>query len=147
MTTNDRMPAPEQASNEQHTRPETRALSRAECEEWIAGHDEARLGFDTGRGHRSVVVGYAVGAAEVLLLLPEYHPATGYVMGAPVTLEVEAAVAEDTFESVRATGVAYPGSATEAESWHPYGASWPPGVAAHPVHVPLEELEGALHAA
>ena len=127
--------------------PEPRHLSRAECAAWIAEHDEARLGFETGRGHRSVVVGYAVGADEVLLLLPEYHPATGYVLGSPVTLEVEAPLAEGSFETVRARGVAYPGDVAEARALHPYGAGWPAGVATHAVHVPLAELEGVVRAA
>ena len=137
----------DQARPDRPAPPESRHLSRAECEAWIAGHDEARLGFETGRGHRSVVVGYEVSAHEILLLLPEYHPATGYVVGAPVTLEVEGASTGGSWESVRASGVAYPGDPKEARSWHPYGASWPSGVATHAVHVPLEQVEGVLIAA
>ncbi len=127
--------------------PEPRSLTRAECRAWIAGHDEARLRFDTGRGPRSMVVGYAVRADEVLLLLPEYHPATGYLLDAPVVLEVEGAGDEGTWESVRASGVAYGGPAGESVSVRPYGASWPSGVATHTVHVPLDRVEGDLRAA
>ena len=124
-----------------------RHLSRAECEAWVAEHDEARLGFDTGRGHRSVVVGYEVRADEVVMLLPEYHPATGYVLGSTVTMEVEASLSGGSWESVRVSGVAHPGDVSEVGSVHPYGASWPPGVATHPVHVPLARLEGEVRAA
>ena len=123
------------------------ALTRVECEAWIADHGEARLGFDTGRGRRSVVVAYAVGADEVLLLLPEYHPATGYVLGAPVTLDVEAARTDGRWESVRASGVAYGVDQDDAEPFEPRGASWPSGVATHAVHVPLDRLEGVVRAA
>ena len=142
MTTSHPLPQTDHAPPGRPAPRERRSLSRDECEAWIAGHDEARLGFQTGRGHRSVVVAYEVSAHEVLLLLPEYHPATGYVVGLPVTLEVEGASTEGSWESVRASGVAYPGDQREARSWHPHGASWPSGVATHPVHVPLELLEG-----
>ncbi len=121
-------------------------LTRAECEAWIVGHAEARLGFDTGRGRRSVVVTYTTSADEVLLLLPEYHPATGYVLGAAVTLEVEAARSDGRWESVRASGVAYGTDGASSEP-HPRGASWPSGVATHAVHVPFDRLEGVLRAA
>jgi len=134
-------------SRERPASEQPRHLSRAECEAWIAGHEEARLGFDTGCGHRSVVVGYAVQADEVVMLLPEYHPATGYVLGSTVTLEVEDSLAEGSWESVRASGVAYPGDVSEVDSVHPYGADWPPGIATHPVHVPLARLEGVVRAA
>ena len=127
--------------------PAVHALTRTECEVWIAGHVEARLGFETGRGHRSVVVTYATRRDEVLLLLPEYHPATGYLLGSFVTLDVEAPATDGGWESVRASGVAYPGDDAEAGSVHPVGASWPAGVATHPVHVPLDRLEGVLRAA
>lgn len=128
-------------------RPSRRLLSRDECEAWIAGHHEARLGFWTGRGRRFVVIGYAVTAHEVLLLMPECHPATGYVVGSAVTLEVDGALTGGGWESVRAVGVASSEDQQEAGSWHPYGASWPPGIATHAVHVPLAELEGFVRAA
>jgi hypothetical protein len=124
-----------------------RNLTRAECEAWIVGHDEARLGFDTGRGHRSVVVGYAIRADEVVLLLPEYHPATGYLVDAAVTLEVEGASGDGVWESVRACGVAYLGAPAEDATAHPRGAAWPAVVATHTVHVPLAEVEGLVRAA
>lgn len=143
MTTAHR-PAP---SRNAPARPEARSLTRAECRAWIAGHDEARLRFDTGRGPRSVVVGYAVRADEVLLLLPEYHPATGYLLDAPVVLEVDGAAPEGAWETVRASGVAYLGRTDESVPVRPYGASWPPGVAARTVHVPLDRVEGVLRAA
>lgn len=126
-----------------------RPLSPAECRRWLADHAVARLGFETGRGHRSVVVGYDVSiegdADEVLLLLPEYHPATGYVVGAAVTIEVEDR-ADGRWESVRATGVAYLDD-SGADRPAPYGARWPEGVATHEVHVPLARVEGFVRAA
>jgi hypothetical protein len=124
-----------------------RRLSRAECRAWIATHDEARLRFQTGRGPRSVVVGYALAPGEVVLLLPEYHPATGYLVDAAVTIEVEGASGDGVWESVRASGVAYRGAPAEAATLHPYGARWPTGVATHTVHVPLAEVEGVVRAA
>lgn len=123
-----------------------RRLDVAECRAWIVGHDEARLGFDTGRGHRSVVVAYTVGADEILLLLPEYHPATGYLVDAQVTLEVEGAPVQGAWKTVRASGLAYLGRPSDT-AVHPRGASWPPGVATHTVHVPLARVEGVLRAA
>jgi hypothetical protein len=123
-----------------------RRLDLAECRAWIVGHDEARLGFDTGRGHRSVVVAYVVGTDEILLLLPEYHPATGYLADAQVTLDVEGVPAEGSWSTVRASGLAYLGLASDT-AVHPRGASWPPGVATHTVHVPLAQVEGVLRAA
>jgi hypothetical protein len=125
----------------------THRLSGVRCREWIAQHEEARLGFETGHGPRSVVIGYAVCGDEVVLLLPEYHPATGYLVDAPVTLEVEGASASGAWVAVRASGVAHPGAATERDVVHPYGATWPEGVATHTVHVPLAHLEGLVRAA
>lgn len=129
------------------TQSATSPLTREECEAWIAGHVEARLGFDTGRGRRSVVVTYSAGADEVLLLLPEYHPATGYVVGSSVTLDVEAARTDGRWESVRASGIAYGGDDTVADQLRPDGASWPSGVATHAVHVPFASIEGVVRAA
>ena len=124
-----------------------RHLSRAECHAWIFGHDEARLGFDTGRGHRSVVVTYAARADEVLLLLPEYHPAAGYVLGSRVTLDVEATRTDGRWETVRASGVAYEGDDLEGGAGRPGHGSWPPGVVTHTVHVPFASVEGVVRAA
>lgn len=125
-----------------------RQLSPAECRRWLAQHAVGRLGFQTGRGPRSVVIGYDVriegDVDEVLLLLPEYHPATGYVVGSPVTIEVEDET-RDGWETVRATGVAY--LETGPDPAQPYGARWPEGVATHEVHVPLARLEGVVRAA
>ncbi len=124
----------------------TSTLTRVECEAWITGHAEARLGFDTGRGRRSVVVTYTAGVDEILLVLPEYHPATGYVVGSSVTLEVEAARSDGRWECVRASGVAYGSDGASSEP-HPRGASWPSGVATHAVRVPLDRVEGVVRAA
>lgn len=116
----------------------SRALSRAECEAWIARHHEARLGYQTGRGHRSVVVPYILAAHEVVLVLPEYHPATGYLLDAPVTLDVEASAVRGAWEDVRVSGVAYPAADPEV------APGWPDGVATHTVRIPLTRLEGVL---
>ena len=124
----------------------THPLTRAECEAWIADHAEARLGFDTGRGHRSVVVSYVLLTGEVLILLPEYHPATGYAPGSRVTLDVEATRTDGRWESVRASGVAYGGD-REPGLARLASASWPAGVATHTVHVPLALVEGEVRAA
>ena len=69
------------------------------------------------------------------------------MLGSTVTVDVEASLAEGAWESVRVSGVAYPGDLSEVGSLHPYGADWPPGVATHPVHVPLARLEGVVRAA
>lgn len=129
--------------------PQQRGLSPSECRHRLAQHAVARLGFETGRGPRSVVVGYDVAvegdADEVLLLLPEYHPATGYVVGAPVTIEVEDRT-DGGWEVVRATGIAYLGTDGPSRT-RPYGALWPAGVATHEVHVPIARVECVVRAA
>jgi len=45
-----------------------RRLSPHECKAWVCSHHEGRLGYQSGRGHRSVVVFYAVAGDQIWLV-------------------------------------------------------------------------------
>ena len=50
-----------------------RRLSAHECKAWLCSHHEGRLGYQSGRGHRSVVVSYAIADDQILVRLPDYN--------------------------------------------------------------------------
>ncbi len=63
-------------------------LTGPECRAWISERSEGRLGHQTGRGRRTVVVNYAVTDDQVVLRLPEYNEICQYALGRLVTLNV-----------------------------------------------------------
>ena len=69
-----------------------RKLSPHECKAWICSHHEGRLGYQSGRGHRWVVVSYAVAGDQILVRLPDYNDIVHYAPGERVTLEVDGAI-------------------------------------------------------
>ena len=66
-----------------------RRLSPHECKAWLCSHHEGRLGYQSGRGHRSVVVSYAVAGDQILVRLPDYNDIVHYAPGAEVSLDVD----------------------------------------------------------
>ena len=66
-----------------------RRLSPHECKAWLCSHHEGRFGYQSGRGHRSVVVSYAVAGDQILVRLPDYNDIVHYAPGAEVSLDVD----------------------------------------------------------
>ena len=66
-----------------------RRLSVHECKAWICSHHEGRFGYQSGRGHRSVVVSYAVAGDQILVRLPDYNDIVHYAPGSEVSLDVD----------------------------------------------------------
>ena len=134
------------------TRPDTpraarRALTNVECRSWIAGLHEGRLGHQTGRGAREVVVNYAVTDGQLLFRLPEYNEICQYAWGRQITMRVCALSANDTATEVVVSGVGY------LDDDQAFGAGdidlaehWPNGVSTHLMCLDLADVHGSTNA-
>ena len=87
-----------------HREPQ-RKLSAGECRAVLASHHEGRLGYQSGRGPRSVVVSYAITEDAIMMRLPDYNDAVHYAPGAEVRLEVDGLVPAG-MDEVLVTGTA-----------------------------------------
>jgi hypothetical protein len=81
-----------------------RRLSPHECKAWVCSHHEGRLGYQSGRGHRSVVVFYAVAGNQILVRLPDYNDIVRYAPGAEISLAVDGGTPAAHRETVTVTG-------------------------------------------
>jgi hypothetical protein len=121
-----------------------RALTKLECRSWIGGRHEGRLGHQTGRGARTVVVNYAVTDSQLLFRLPEYNEICQYAPGREITMSVSSHNTNHTSTEVVVTGVGYleddrahgPGSVDLAEHW-------PTGVSTHLLCLDLADVHGS----
>jgi len=102
------------------------------------------LGYQSGRGHRCVVVSYAVTGDQILVRLPDYNDIVRYAPGAEVSLDVEGGTAAAHRETVIVTGMA-----ELAESAHrplidqaAFVENWPPDVPTSIICLPLNAMEG-----
>jgi len=122
-----------------------RALTNFECRTWMCDHDEGRLGYQTGRGPRAVVVRYVVIDDVVVFVLPEYNEICQYAPGRTITLTVSALTDNDTFTEVVVTGIGHPAEneALLAENIEP-PEHWPTSVTTHTVCLDLTRLEGSI---
>ena len=126
-----------------------RALTPGECRRWLQQHHEGRLGYQSGRGPRSVVVSYAIAGDEVLVRVPDYNDIAQYAPGTRVTLAVDGTVEPTVpggpaIEEVSVAGVAeHAGQADqpEVESVR-FDESWPTGIKTSVVSLPLTQLTG-----
>ena len=87
-----------------------RRLSPHECKAWVCSHHEGRLGYQSGRGHRSVVVFYAVADDQILVRLPDYNDIVHYAPGAEISLDVDGGTPAAHRETVTVTATVPPGS-------------------------------------
>jgi hypothetical protein len=124
-----------------------RWLTAAECRAWLAERSEGRLGHDTGRGRRAVVVPYAVTDGRLVFRLPEYNEINQYAPGRPITLEVDSACpCPEVHHQVTVTGIGYrpdvedpPTDAVEPDR------VWPPGHASHLLCLDLTDIRGCIY--
>ena len=122
-------------------RPSPRRLTSRECRAWLADHHEGRLGYQSGRGPRCVVVSYALAGDQVLVQVPDYNEIAHYAPGAEVAFEVDGRQA-DHRESVRVRGrAALAGPASKVDE-SAFTEHWPAGVCTSVVCLPLSALEG-----
>jgi Pyridoxamine 5'-phosphate oxidase len=121
-----------------------RRLSRHECTAWIGSHQEGRLGYQSGRGHRSVVVCYAVAGDQILVRLPDYNDIVHYAPGAEVSLDVDGGTPAAHHETVIVTGTAVLADSGERPSIDQavFAEDWPADVRTSVLCLPLNTVEG-----
>ena len=121
-----------------------RRLSPHECKAWVCSHHEGRLGYQSGRGHRSVVVSYAVAGDQILVRVPDYNDIARYAPGAEISLAVDGGTPAAHRETVTVTG-----TAELAEKYQPplidqaaFEEEWPSDVRTSIICLPLNAVEG-----
>ena len=123
-------------------------LTGPECRAWLSERSEGRLGHQTGRGRRIVVVNYAVTDDQVVVRLPEYNEICQYALGRLVTLNVSGTCSNTRLRTeVAVTGVGHfregdidlPDTVDLAEHW-------PAGMATHLMCLDLSDIEGSARA-
>ena len=110
---------------------------------WLRDHREGRLGYQTGRGPRAVVVLYAVADGQILMRLPDYNDIVHYAPGAQVTLEVAGAVTSTgDLGTVTVTGTAQLVGTEQIhiESDAVFAEPWPAGVTTSIIGLPIEDV-------
>ncbi len=120
--------------------PASRRMSNRECRDWLSSHHEGRLGYDSGRGPRSLVVSYAIADDAIMMRLPDYNDAVHYAPGAEVRLDVDGP-APDGRDAVRVIGTAIR-TDDDLSAPNPFAEEWPQGVATSVVRVPMTRVEG-----
>jgi hypothetical protein len=121
-----------------------RRLSLPECRAWLFSHHEGRLGYQSGRGHRCVVVSYAVAGDQVLVRLPDYNDIVHYAPGAEVSLDVDGGTPAAHRETVTVTGTAElaDGAQRPLIDQAAFQEDWPSDVRTSVICLPLSTMEG-----
>jgi hypothetical protein len=110
---------------------------------WLRDHREGRLGYETGRGPRAVVVLYAVAHGEILMRLPDYNDIVHYAPGEQVTLEVPGPVTPaGDLATVTVTGTAHLVGSEQIgiECDAVFTEPWPAGVSTTIIGLPMEDV-------
>lgn len=84
--------------------PVGRAMTTAQCRSWLTSHAEGRLGYQSGRGPRHVVVAYVLEGDDIVFRVPDFNEITQYAPGHRVNLTVSGRDGETTRQRVTATG-------------------------------------------
>jgi hypothetical protein len=121
-----------------------RRLSPLECMAWLCSHHEGRLGYQSGKGPRSVVVLYTVAGDQILVRLPDYNDIVHYAPGYEVKIEVDGGTPSAHRETVVVTGKA---ALARGDQELPidqtaFQEEWPPDIATSVICVPLTAIEG-----
>ena len=121
-----------------------RRLSPHECKAWLFSHHEGRLGYQSGRGPRSVVVSYAVAEDQVLVRLPDYNDIVRYAPGSEVSLDVDGGTPAAHRELVTVTGTAElaEGDKRPLIDKAAFQEDWPSDVRTSVICLPLNTVEG-----
>ena len=126
-----------------------RPLTEFECRSWIGGRHEGRLGHQTGRGTRAVVVNFAVTDGQLMFRLPEYNEICQYAQGRQITMSVGAvSTNEDTSTEVVVTGIGYLAEdQTRVADHSDLAEAWPTGVSTHLLSLDLADVHGSTSCA
>jgi hypothetical protein len=121
-----------------------RRLSPLECRAWLCSHHEGRLGYQSGKGPRSVVVLYTVAGDQILVRLPDYHDIVHYAPGSEVRIDVDGGTPAAHRETVVVTGKAAlaGGDQKPPIDQTAFQEEWPPDIAISVICVPLTAIEG-----
>jgi hypothetical protein len=122
-----------------------RRLSTGECRDWLVSHREGRLGYQSGRGPRSVVVSYAVTGDQIMFQLPDYNDIVHYAPGEEIILEVDGTLASrGDFETVSVKGTARlaTGQQEQEVDTANFEEHWPTGVSTSVICLPMTDIEG-----
>jgi nitroimidazol reductase NimA-like FMN-containing flavoprotein (pyridoxamine 5'-phosphate oxidase superfamily) len=121
-----------------------RRLSPHECKAWLCSHHEGRLGYQSGKGPRCVVVSYAVAGDQVLVRLPDYNDIVHYAPGSEVSLDVEGGTPAAHREAVTVTGTAELAESDKRPliDQAAFQEDWPSDVRTSVICLPLSKLEG-----
>ena len=127
---------------------DTRGMSYGECRIWLDHHSEGQLGYNGGRGPRSVVVSYAVTDDQILFLVPAYNEITQYVPGKQVTFQVAGesnGPAARYYDTVSVTGTANLPRLEQAPMVRRtnFVELWPPDMTTSVICLPMTKLEGS----
>jgi Pyridoxamine 5'-phosphate oxidase len=121
-----------------------RRLSPHECKAWLCSHHEGRLGYQSGRGPRSVVVSYAVAGDQVLVRLPDYNDIVRYAPGSEVSLDVDGGTPAAHRETVTVTATAELAESDKRPliDQAAFREDWPSDVRTSVICLPLNTVEG-----
>ena len=121
-----------------------RRLSPHECKAWVCSHHEGRLGYQSGRGHRSVVVSYAVAGDQILVRVPDYNDIARYAPGAESSLAVDGGTPAAHRETVTVTGTAELAENDRRPliDQAAFEEDWPSDVRTSIICLPLNTVEG-----
>jgi hypothetical protein len=134
--------SPPAARSSSHPPPTIRRLSGPECRSWLGERRFGRLGHQTGRGLRAVVVNYAVTDDQIVFRLPEYSEICQYAPGREITLDVSC-VCAGTRTEVVVTGVGFdPDHRADLLGSVDLVEEWPPGISTHLICLDLAVVEG-----
>ena len=122
-----------------------RRLSPRECRAWLCSHHEGRLGYQSGKGPRSVVVLYTVAGDQILVRLPDYHDIVHYAPGSEVRIDVDGgtpAAHRETVVVVTGKAALAGGDEKPLIDQTAFQEEWPPDIATSVICVPLTAIEG-----
>ncbi len=121
-----------------------RRLSPHECKAWLCSHHEGRLGYQSGRGHRQVVVSYSVADDQILVKLPDYNDIVRYAPGSQISLDVDGGTAAAHRETVIVTGTAALADSGQRPliDQAAFAEDWPSDVRTSIICLPLNTVEG-----
>ena len=140
--------SPANPSHPEITEGPRRPLTNLECRSWIGGRREGRLGHQTGRGARAVVVNYAVTDGQLLFRLPEYNEICQYAQGRQITMSVCDMSTNDTSTEVVVTGVGYlDDDQARVTDRLDLAEHWPTGVSTHLMCLDLVDVHGSTSCA
>ncbi|SEQ81790.1 hypothetical protein [Microlunatus flavus] len=117
-------------------------LSREECWSHLRRHHQGRLGYESGRGPRHVVLPYAVWDDRVVVRVPAYSEAAQHAADRVVTFDVVEPLAPGTAGRVEVHGHARLSAPEGAVLGALPDEHWPADLPSRLVWLQVEDLHG-----